>query len=219
MSDYNSGENAVESVKTEEVKADNGIKLYIGDTILDGINISIKNIGPMLVNIIFWVLTFWIPYLNVGTTIGMTAGIIPKLSRGEPISYTEIFDPKYRKYMGDYFLTIGLLLFGVFAGILFFIIPGYILAIAWSLALLLVVDKGKNPMEALKLSNDITYGHKGRIFLIYLIIGIISFILQVVLIKFDNNFAIFLLVIVYIILNLLVFGIQASIYKQLVKDV
>ena len=219
MSDYNSGENTEEntgeSVKTEEATVDNEIKLYVGDTILDGINISIKNIGPILVNSLLWVLTIWIPFINVGTTIGMFTGIVVKISRGETISYTEIFNPIYRKFMGDYFLTVGLIFMGVLIGILFLIVPGIILSIAWGFALLLVVDKEKNPMDAIKLSHDITYGHKGRIFLISLILSVIFSVIQTVLKYFDNDFASFLIIIIAIFQMFVSLGIQASMYKQL----
>jgi len=223
MSDYNSGENTEgntgESVKTEEITIDNKIELNIGDTLIDGLNISLKNIGPIFVNLLLWVVTIWIPYLNVGTTIGLFSGIVIKLSRGETISYTEIFDPKYRKYMGEYFLTAGLLFIGVFIGVLFFIIPGVIISIAWSFALVLVVDKGKNPTEALTMSNNITYGYKGRIFLISLILSVIFSIFQTILKQFDNDFAFFLIIITAIFEMLVSLGIQASMYKQLAKDV
>jgi len=223
MSDYNSDENTEENTgenaKTEEITIDKEIKLDVGDTLVDGLNISLKNIGPILVNFLFWILTIWIPYLNVGTTIGLFSGIVIKASREETISYTEIFNPKYRKYMGDYFLTVGLIFIGVLIGVIFLIVPGIILSIAWSFALLLVIDKEKNPTDAIKLSNDITYGHKGRIFLISLILSVIFSIIQTILKQFDNDFASFLIIITAIFEIIVSLGIQASMYKQLARDV
>jgi len=218
----NSVENTVESPKTEETaaaSATSAVKLDIGDTFSEGIAFTLNNIGPILVNALLWVLTIWIPYLNVGTTIGMFTGIVAKISRGEPISYTEVFNPIYRKFMGDYFITLGLVFSGVFIGVLFLIVPGFIVALAWGFALILVVDKGKNPIEAISLSNKITYGNKGMMFLISILINMFFSILQGVLSFFDNNFATFLLVIIIIIQFFLSLGIQASIYKQLSKDV
>jgi len=222
MSDYNSGENTEEntgeSVKTEEITIDNKIELDIGDTLIDGLNISLKNIGPILVNLLFWVLTIWIPYLNIGTTIGMFSGIVIKASREETISYTEIFNPGYRKYIGDYFLTFCLIFMGVLTGLIFLIAPGIILSIAWSFALLLVIDKEKNPMDAIKLSHDITYGHKGRIFFIHIILSVIFTVIQAVLNYFNNDFAYFLIIIITIFEILVSLGIQASMYKQLAEN-
>ena len=193
-------------------------KLEVIDTIKDGIAIGTKNLGPILVNVILWVLTIWIPYLNVGTTIGLGVGIVSKASRGEPIAMTEIFDSKYRKYMGEYFLAAGLVGAGVGVGVAFGIIPGIVIGFAWCLTLLLVVDKGKNPIEAITLSNQCTYGYKGKMFLIYFLFCVAFFIL----------FAIFSLIpVLGVLLNLaLVFllgfisiGLSASIYKQLTEGV
>jgi hypothetical protein len=99
-------------------------------TVKEGFSIGIGSMVPIFVNVLLWVLTIWIPYLNVGTTIGLWVGIVSKASRGEAIPMTEIFDSNYRKYMGEYFLTSGLVGIGV--------------GIAWSLAILLVIDKGMN---------------------------------------------------------------------------
>jgi len=193
-------------------------KLDVVETLREGIEISIKNIGPILVNLLLWALTIWIPYLNVGTTIGLSAGLVSKISRGEIISFTEIFDPRYRKYMGEYFLVTGLVILGTLIGIIFLIIPGIIVSLAWAFAPLLVIDKGKNPTEALTLSNNITYGYKGRMFLINFITSLIFSIIQAVLSSFDNSFATFLVVITIIFQLFVALGIQASMYKQLASD-
>ncbi|TFH38713.1 MAG: hypothetical protein E4G96_10095, partial [Chrysiogenales bacterium] len=95
--------------------------------ITNGFTRGIQNIVPVLVNTVLWILTLWIPYLNVGTTIGMMAGVIAKMSRGDTISMTEIFDPVYRKRMGEFFIVIGLMLMGLIAGFMFFIIPAYVI--------------------------------------------------------------------------------------------
>jgi hypothetical protein len=225
MSDENSGGNTNENpAETTEVTNVSGNvnesvqKLEIVETLREGFDITIKNIGPVLVNLLLWVLTIWIPYLNVGTTIGLFSGIVIKLSREETISFTEIFDPKYRKYMGEYFLTAGLLFLGVFTGFLFLFIPGAIISIAWSFALVLVIDKEVNPTEALSMSNKITYGYKGRIFLIEIIISVIFSVISTILNRFDNNFALFIFVLTYIFVILLSLGIQASIYKRLTRE-
>jgi len=194
-------------------------KLDIGNTITEGFNNTIQYIGPILVNFLLWVVTIWIPYLNVGTTIGFFSGIVAKMSRGETISYTEIFNPLYRKFMGDYFITAGLFFIGVFIGIIFLIVPAFIICYAWYFSFLLVVDKGKNSIEAIKTSNEITYGYKGKIFLINIIITAVASVIQGVLSIFDNGFASFLIIILTVFQIILMLGIQASMYKQLASDV
>ncbi|MDR1099507.1 MAG: hypothetical protein LBL28_03415 [Treponema sp.] len=205
----------------------NGKKLAVAPTIKDGIAIGAKNLGPILVNVLLWVLTVWIPYLNVGTTIGLMVGIVTKASKGEPIGMTDIFDPTYRKYMGEYFISSGLIGMGVTAGILFGIIPGIVISLAWSLTLLLVIDKGKNPIEAISISNNCTYGYKWSMVGIYLLVGIgfivVSFILMGIGGATRNagviGFFTFLTVLVWLFAIFVFIGIQASIYKQLAAEV
>jgi len=226
MSDENSGENTnvtpeVNTNLNQEAGGNANVsvqKLEILETLREGFDLTIKNIVPVLVNLLLWIITIWIPYLNVGTTIGLFSGIVIKLSRGETIAFTEIFEPKYRKFMGEYFLTAGLLFLGVFIGVCFFIIPGIIISIAWTFALVLVIDKEINPTEAIAMSNKITYGYKGRIFLINFIISVIFFVVQTILGKFDNGFAVFLIIIVFIFQVLVTLGIQASMYRRLLKE-
>jgi hypothetical protein len=149
----------------------------------------------------------------------MFTGIVSKASRGEAIPFTEIFDSKYRKYMGEYFLTAGLVCVGSFIGLIFFIIPGIIILIAWGFALLLVIDKGKNPTEAITLSNNITYGNKGRMFATNLIASIVFFVIQTILSNFDSDFTTFLLIMTAVFQMFVSIGIQASMYKQLAGNV
>ena len=83
-------------------------KITVAGVISEGIGLGIKNAISMLGATILWLLTIWIPYLNVGTTIAMTT--IPiELSKGRVISPLFIFDGKYRKFMGEYFTLIGLM--------------------------------------------------------------------------------------------------------------
>ena len=77
-------------------------KITVGGVIQEGVNIGIKNSLSLLGATLLWLITFWIPYLNVGTTIAINT--IPiELSKGKVISPTFIFDAKYRRYMGEYF--------------------------------------------------------------------------------------------------------------------
>jgi hypothetical protein len=144
---------------------------------------------------------------------------------------TEIFDSKYRKYMGEFFLTCGLLCVGVGIGVIFGIIPGIVINIAWSLAILLVVDKGKNPTEAITLSNNCTYGYKARMFGIYFLVLLLFFIAQMIVsaiggaiysATYNNGVMVFtsFIVILSVVFELFVLiGLQASIYKQLTEGI
>jgi hypothetical protein len=202
-------------------------KLAVIATIKEGIDIGVKNIGPILVNVLLWILTIWIPYLNVGTTIGLMVGIVSKASRGEAIPMTEIFDAKYRKYIGEFFLTSSLAGIGQVIGFMFFVIPGIVIGLAWSLAVLLVIDKGKNPTEALTVSNNCTYGYKWKMFGIIVLPCLAVFIVSLILNGLGAvtrnsgfmGFMSFLSALVWIFSIFIFIGLQASIYKQLTNEV
>ena len=136
--------------------------LTIGGIFQNSFKLGLNQAAPLFLTILLWALTVWIPYINVGTTIGMIGAIIA-LGRGEQINPTGIFDPKYRSNMGEFFLLVGFMLVGISAGYLFFIIPGIVLTFAWFLAPYLLVDKNMTPLDAIKRSNELTYGYKWTI--------------------------------------------------------
>ena len=155
--------------------------LQVGDIISNSMSKGVKNLIPIAVNAVLWLLTVWIPYINIGTTIGLSVGLPAKAGRDENISPTEIFNPVYRKQMGEYVLVSGLVNAGVGIGFALFIIPGIVISIAWLLAPLFVVDKQINPLEAINRSNSVTYGKKWTIFRAYLVIGIVIAIVIAIL--------------------------------------
>lgn len=190
--------------------------LSVGSIISNGFTLGLKNLFSIFINSLLWLLTCWIPYLNVGTTIGLMSGLVPKISKGEVISPTEIFNPVYRKRMGEWFLTYGLLNIGVLIGLILLVIPAYVISIAWSLALYLVVDKELNPMEALQKSNDMTYGKKWIIFFGFLVL-IIIFLIPIAIFSLLGVLGKILIVIAYIIMIATMVGATAHIYGTLSK--
>lgn len=149
----------------------------------------------------------------MGTTIAIST--IPlKLSEGKVISPLFIFEEKYRQYMGEYFTLIGLMMMSLIPAYCFMVIPGMIIAISWSLALFIMLDKGISPNEALIQSNKATYGYKWTIFFINLIIGVIAFVLSFAL-GLIHEVGSFIAAIVLMPFSL---GCQAVIYKKLVKE-
>lgn len=86
----------------------NAQRITLQGVLSEGIAIGIKNLASLLVASVLWLVTIWIPYLNVGTTIAMST--IPiELSKGKVISPLFIFDAKYRRYMGEYFTLKGMM--------------------------------------------------------------------------------------------------------------
>ncbi|MDR2894560.1 MAG: hypothetical protein LBU97_03775 [Alistipes sp.] len=183
------------------------------EILTNGVAIGLKNAASLLGAIILWVLTCWIPYINIGTTIALST--IPlEMAKGNVFSPLAIFDKKYFAFMGEYFLINGLMVSAVAFGFMFFIIPGIVISIAWSQAVMLMIDKKINPMEALTASNKATTGHKWTIFLAQLALGLVLGILFLIFGKL-GTFGVILSIVAAIIIMPISLGMQAHIYKTL----
>ena len=147
-------------------------KINVMDTIKDGLQLALKNVLSLILLVILYVLTVWIPYLNVGTTVGLYKAVIA-MSRGEVVDPVSIFDKDNFKYFGNMFLLLGFQTVGITAATAFMFVPGIILSIAWGFAMYLLIDKGVSPLKALTASYDITLGEKWRIFAITLLVGLV----------------------------------------------
>ena len=146
-------------------------KLSISAVYVDSLVIAFKNSLSLIGAIVLWLLTIWIPYINVGTTIGLLA--LPlELSRGHIISPTAIFKAEYRKRMGEVFIYFAIYYLAVFAGMLFGVIPGIVISFAFSMGIYVMLDYKLNPIEALTQSNALTYGNKWRMFFATLLVGL-----------------------------------------------
>ena len=176
----------------------------IGDTY----SIALKNIPSIFAAAILWVITIWVPYINVGTTIALFNGLPLELSRGEVINPLSIFDGKYRKFMGEYFICVSLMTAATAIAVLFLIIPAIVIGIGWMFAVLLLVDREMNPTEALAASTRYTYGYKWTIFFSALLVTIILLVIYLVGIAIisaaDSGF-------VALIIGVPMFGLLASI--------
>ena len=197
-------------------------KLNMLATIQDGLRIALVNFLSLIAATILYILTIWIPYLNVGTTIAMSS-LPAELAKGKVINPLFIFEGKYRRNIGEYFILIALMTLGIYVGFTFLIIPGIVISIAWSLAAPLFVDKDKGALEALRESNTLTYGNKWRIFgaefLLGLVINLIV-ILVIVLTHMGDVQALeviggIIAVIIILFAIPALYGVEASIYKQL----
>ncbi|MBR1877410.1 MAG: hypothetical protein IJ814_00235 [Paludibacteraceae bacterium] len=138
-------------------------KLDIIQTIKDGVSLALVNYLSIVCAVALYVITIWIPYLNVGTTIAM-ASLPAEMAKGNVINPLFIFDGKYRRNMGEFFILISLMYGAIGMGFLFMYIPGIVLGLAFSLATVLFVDQDRPALEALRESNNLTYGNKWRIF-------------------------------------------------------
>ena len=80
----------------------NSVSLSIGEIVSNAISLGLKNAPSLILMAILWVLTIWIPYLNIGTTIGVWDQLV-RMGRGESISPTAIFNSEYRERIGEFF--------------------------------------------------------------------------------------------------------------------
>ena len=181
-------------------------------TFAEALEIGVKNAPSIIGCVVLWLLTIWVPYINVGTTIAIN--MLPiELAKGGVISPLGIFDAKYRKYMGDFLITTGLMIIPVFIASLFMIVPGIVLSIAWSLAYFFLFEKKKNPMQAISASNEATYGSKWTMFFVllafvvaaYVIAGIFAWICAAI----DVGFIIFVVLLAFVVAAYVIAGIFA----------
>lgn len=95
--------------------------------------------------------------------------------RQKEIKVGDVFDGfnQFGVSLASFFL----MFLGVFIGILFFIFPGIIVALALSQTFyILAEDKEITALDALKKSNEMMKGHKIQLFLLHLVLGAIAFL-------------------------------------------
>ncbi len=192
-------------------------------TFAEALEIGVKNAPSIIGCVVLWLLTIWVPYINVGTTIAIN--MLPiELAKGGVISPLSIFDAKYRKYMGEFLITVGLMIIPIFIATLFMIVPGIVLSIAWSLAYYFLFEKRKNPMQAIMASNEATYGSKWTMFFVvlvfviaaYAVAGIFAWICSAIDVAFITF--IVMLALVTVIMSVAL-AVDASFWRQLKDNV
>ena len=197
-------------------------KLPFKETLIEACQIGLKNILSLIAVTVLYLVTIWIPYLNVGTTIAVKS-IPAELAKGHIIDPLFIFDGKYRKNMGEFFILMTLMYGAIGIGYLFGGIPAIVLSVAWSLATVLFIDKDMNALEALRESNRLTYGNKWRIFgaealvaiALCVAMAIVSGLFGIGHIKWLEAIGTIIVIVIAICFFPTLLGIEASIYKQL----
>lgn len=200
-------------------------QLDIMATIKDGVALALVNYLSIICAVILYVLTIWIPYLNVGTTIAI-ASLPAEMAKGNVINPTFIFDSKFRRNMGEFFILMALMTGAIWVGFLFGIIPGIVIGYAWYLAVILFVDRDMAPLDALRESNRLTYGNKWRIFCAEMLLAIcLCIALAIINALFGIGNVSWLQTVGGIITFLLVLfavpafiGVEAVVYKSLAFD-
>jgi hypothetical protein len=186
-------------------------KLNFQKTLADGVGLGLKNIGNLLLMAFLYMITVWIPYLNVGTTIGFYKNIIA-LSKGEEVVPMSIFNKSNFKNLGDFFLLFGLETAGIGAAAMFFFIPAMVVGLAWQFAMYFFLDKGTSPLKSQSLSYDVTLGEKWTLFFVYMACGVIISLI-IGLLAAIPKVGIVLSILAMIACVAIVIGVEATLYK------
>ena len=199
-------------------------KLPIFATLKEGIELGMVNCLSVIAATILYILTIWVPYINVGTTLAMAA-LPVEMAKGNVISPLSIFDSKYRKNMGEFFILVALMTGAIWVGFIFGFIPGIVISIAWNFAFMLFVDKDLNSLECLRESNKMTYGNKWNIFWITILLVLIYCVVLGALCSLfalENStleiVAVILIVIISLLLVPAAYGVDAVMYKALLDE-
>lgn len=206
-------------------KQDMGMELSAGAIFSNGISIGLANYFSLFGAFILWALTFWVPYVNVGTTIALMTLPIA-MSEGKAVSPLEIFDSKYRQFMGEMFIQMGLKGIGTMMGFYFLVIPGLVLKFSWYLSELLLIDKQLNPTEALAESNKRMASKKWIVFFGELLIGLalaigaaVVFGILAAILGTESTTSVIILGILYVLFIVFavssMLGAKAYVYKML----
>ncbi len=212
--------------------------LSVGSIIANGFSLGFKHLFVLILSVILWAITFWIPYINVGTTIGLY-GIVIKMARGENFGAGEIFNKEYRAIMPEFLILYALYSVAVYLAYVFLIIPGIVLSIALGYSFYFMIDKKLGILEALSASNKTTNGNKweifGAIFILYLILLVLILIIWLIFrsepeglldyglsqglfgLGTPNALGILLIIVVCIIMYCVIYGAMAYTYRELSK--
>lgn len=194
-------------------------KLQFVPSLKDAFAIGVKNLVPIVLSVLLWLVTVWIPYVNVGTTIAL-ATLPVKLSKGEMISPMFIFDSEYRHCMGEYFILQAVIFSAVYISLLFMIVPAIVLSLSWMLAVYLLVGKGMNWALCLSESNRLMMGYKFKAFCLKFAVSLALLVVSYVLFSMFDAIAGSLGVLVVLVCVLVgvcvMLSVDAVIYRELV---
>ena len=121
-----------------------------------------QTLPESLFSLVFAIFQFWL-------TLGLMAYLL-KTARGESAEFTDLFSagPILLRALGT--MIIYGLLFVI--GLILLVVPGFIVLMMFSPALLVLIDQNTGVIESLRLSRQATNGNKLTLFAIYLMMTI-----------------------------------------------
>jgi hypothetical protein len=164
-------------------------------------NVSVMLIAiPAVVRIAGVVLTPLSPAFTLLSALGTLAtavgvllayGVIFQLAmqdlHGQSPQTEALFKLAFRKFLPLLGLTI-LLGIGVFLGCLLLVVPGFILALAWAVAMPALVIEDRGVFSAFRRSAELTRGRRWSIFLLWFLVFVISAVIELVLLAVFGGF-------------------------------
>jgi hypothetical protein len=173
----------------------------IGRTIVVLANVSVMFIGiPAAINIAGAVLTPVSPVFAVFTLLGslgllvgmlLAYGAIFQVAMQDLHGQTAAADAMLRTALAKFLPMLGLAILvglGVFVGGLLLIVPGVILALAWSVAFPALVLEDRGVFGAFGRSAQLTRNRRWSIFLLFVLVGIVAGVAELVLFALFGGF-------------------------------
>lgn len=191
-------------------------KLAFVPSLTDAFAIGTKNIASIVAAAVLYVLTIWIPYINVGTTIAI-CNLPVELSKGGVINPLSIFDSKYRHQMGEFILLYGVMIIGILVAACFMYFPAIVIGIAWSQAIYLLLDKQINWAQCLSESNKLTMGYKWKIFFLRLALCVPIMILFFIGSALGSALGFIFCLLVFVLAIAVEISLDAVIYRELTR--
>ena len=207
----------------------NRTALNFSQTFHEAFSIGFGHVGTCGGALLLWLLTCWIPYINLGTFFGLQ-GMVNAWAKGEPFKATDIFDSKYRRMLPELLLGGSFRWTILLISTVLLVVPAFVLAIATMFSTLIMIDREYSPVDAIRESNRITYGSKWTIFgaqiVIALIFGVASGIIGGIfgIVGFFSPAVSIVLAILELLIQLFVvmpvsYGMTASMWKQLSANI
>lgn len=123
-------------------------------------------IGQILVSLLASALSY--PFMAGINMVGI------RRAAGQPISFNEIFNHFGR--IVPLIITALVMMLLVYLGMILLILPGIYLAVAYMLAIPLVVERGLSPWQALEASRKAISQHWFKVFGLFLVLGLITMV-------------------------------------------
>lgn len=128
---------------------------------------EIGKVGPT-VNILAFIVNW---FFQIVAGMGMIAFLLKAHDDIEDVRLADFWHPQpFWYYVGASLLALLIML----GGLILLIVPGIVWGIMFGFATYLVIDKGLAPAAALRESRRMTYGYKGRLFLLGVLSGLVA---------------------------------------------